>query len=545
MKSAMGVRRGLLAVAVAGAGLVTVGAGVVAAAGPAAALPLGCSLSGSTITCTYNSTGGEQVFTVPPGVPSLTITAVGAPGASTSGQPGVVLGALGGDGATASVTIAPSASTLYVEVGGPGDGTAGGWNGGGAGGASDDMNDYGAGGGGGGASDVRTVSCGSSASCAAGGSTASLSSRLVAAAGGGGAGGIGDGGRGGGGGAAGSKGGSGGTGIDSRLPGGTGGGPGTSTQGGTGGGGGGSGMYDGVSGAEGMSGAGGAGGNAASSSSLPLIGGGGGGGGGGYYGGGGGGGGGVSGAGGGGGGSSFAPGGSIGSDTTGVPMVTISYSVVQSATTLASSADPSVPHQAVTYTATVSPTDGGGTVTFYDGGTPIADCTGLGLTSTAHGYRATCTVTYTATGSHTITAAYSGDTGYVSSVSAALIQRVVPDRADLKITLGVSARAGGRASSTETVTVTNRGPAKAAKVVTVLAEPFWLAVTAADGARVRGRMLTWDTASLAPGSAVTFAVTVRVSVYARGTVLVTAETRSATPDPDPFNNIAVSRLRLG
>jgi hypothetical protein len=43
--------------------------------------------------------GGEQQFAVPPGVTSLTVTAIGAPGRSTTG-------ALGGAGGTATATVA-------------------------------------------------------------------------------------------------------------------------------------------------------------------------------------------------------------------------------------------------------------------------------------------------------------------------------------------------------------------------------------------------------------------------------------------------------
>ncbi len=156
-----------------------------ASAAPAA-LPANCTQSGSTVTCTYSYTGAEQTFTVPPGVSSVQITVVGAPGASggdaTEVPPGT--GGPGGAGGTASATVTPPASTLYVEVGGLGNGTAGGWNGGAAAGALGvpTLGDPGdaAGGGGGGASDVRTASCGTG--CATGGSTGSLNSRLVVGA---------------------------------------------------------------------------------------------------------------------------------------------------------------------------------------------------------------------------------------------------------------------------------------------------------------------------------------------------------------------------
>jgi hypothetical protein len=92
-------------------------------------------------------------------------------------------------------------------------------------------------------------------------------------------------------------------------------------------------------------------------------------------------------------------------------------------TALASSANPSVTGQSVTFTATVSATSPGsgtptGTVNFRDGGTTISGCG----TQTLNGSGvATCASTMT-TGSHTITAVYSGDSNYSTSTSAGLTQ---------------------------------------------------------------------------------------------------------------------------
>jgi hypothetical protein len=138
-----------------------------------------CSTADNTVTCTYTATGAEQSFVVPTGVTSLSVVAVGAPGASSfedfSGHT-----ALGGRGGTASADLAVTPGTeLFIEVGGlasnPGScyplaQCVGGFNGGGS-------SHFG--GGGGGASDVRTVS-----NVAAG----TLESRLLVAAGGGGGG---------------------------------------------------------------------------------------------------------------------------------------------------------------------------------------------------------------------------------------------------------------------------------------------------------------------------------------------------------------------
>jgi hypothetical protein len=268
----------------------------------AAALPPGCSQSGQTVTCTYSS--GSNAFTVPAGVSQVDVVAVGGMGGGFNFSPF----GISGYGAVVSGDLPVTAgSTLYAVV-----------NTGGAGGS-------GFGGSGGGASDVRS-------------SQNDLSSRLIVAGGGGGGGGAGQAadtfvGVGGAGGAADANGGGGGSG------GGGGGRGGSSTSGGAGGAAGtcattsspicGSATpaAGGGTGASGIGGGGGAGALLNDPFPLNAGGGGGGGGGGGWFGGGGGGGGAITtGGGGGGGGSNLVPtGGSQSIDTTGVPMVQISY----------------------------------------------------------------------------------------------------------------------------------------------------------------------------------------------------------------------------
>jgi hypothetical protein len=249
----------------------------------------------------FDPTGAEQTFTVPTGVTTIRVVAVGAKGGTGDGfidqNPG--LGAV----ASGDLSVTPG-QVFYIEVGGngsTGSGAQGGFNGGGNVAATSP------GGSGGGASDVRLAP-----RAAAG----SLDTRLVVAGGGGGSGGgdIGDSISGGGGGAAGA------TGAGCTTEDGTAGGgqPGTLATGGAGG----------THSHPPFGGPGGAGG-------LGQGGGGGAGGGGGLYGGGGGaymsGGGLVGencGAGGGGGSSGFAPSVtnvSIVADTTGQPSITVTY----------------------------------------------------------------------------------------------------------------------------------------------------------------------------------------------------------------------------
>lgn len=93
-------------------------------------------------------------------------------------------------------------------------------------------------------------------------------------------------------------------------------------------------------------------------------------------------------------------------------------------TTVASSGDPSVAGQTVTYTATVSPAPDGGTVAFSDTGNPVSGCTAQPV-SVGTG-QATCQVTYPSPGSHAITAGYSGGSAFLASSSGPLTQVVNP-----------------------------------------------------------------------------------------------------------------------
>ena len=255
------------------------------------------------VTQTFVSTGAEQTFTVPAGIASVQVFAVGGPGGRGASGGATPIPA-GGFGAVATGTIAVTpGQTLFVNVGGIGRtattfaGGSAAFNGGAAGGSSTSSAFCNGGGGGGGASDLRTVSRAQ---------PLTLESRLLVAGGGGGGGGST------------SNGTAGGAGGAAQANG--------STGGGVGAGAGGVAATTAAPGGNGTLDAGGAGG------SEPVnCGGGGGGGGGGAFGGGGGDAGGpATGAGGGGGGgsSAFAPSvtsPSIATDVTGVPAVHLVY----------------------------------------------------------------------------------------------------------------------------------------------------------------------------------------------------------------------------
>jgi hypothetical protein len=161
-----------------------------------------------TTTASFPSTGAEQMFTVPTGVSSVSVEAIGAAGETGFGF-GLTPGGAGAD--VVGQLPVTAGEVLYVEVAGDG------FNGGGLGGEFEAGH-------GGDASDVRTVPMASAGT---------LGSRLLVAGGGGGGGADFAKGAGGAGGSAGSPGahGTGGT----SGSGGAGGGAGTLTGGGTGG----------------------------------------------------------------------------------------------------------------------------------------------------------------------------------------------------------------------------------------------------------------------------------------------------------------------
>jgi hypothetical protein len=103
------------------------------------------------------------------------------------------------------------------------------------------------------------------------------------------------------------------------------------------------------------------------------------------------------------------------------PVFTQTVTTATTTTTLVSSLNPSNLNQAVTFTATVTPTSGTGmptgTVTFLDGTTTLG-------TSTLSSGHATFTTSALSGGTHSITASYSGDTNFTSSTSAVLSQTV-------------------------------------------------------------------------------------------------------------------------
>src|ERR1700677_1850787 len=83
-------------------------------------------------------------------------------------------------------------------------------------------------------------------------------------------------------------------------------------------------------------------------------------------------------------------------------------------TTLGSSASSVYYGQTLTLTASVNPTDGGGTVAFLNGASPVPECTSLALTLVGSSYQAVCTIASLAPGSYHFNASYGGDAASAS-----------------------------------------------------------------------------------------------------------------------------------
>jgi hypothetical protein len=99
-------------------------------------------------------------------------------------------------------------------------------------------------------------------------------------------------------------------------------------------------------------------------------------------------------------------------------LVRLSYTtapVTATTTSVASSSNPSAAGQSVTFTATVSPNDGSGTVGFFADGstTPLGGCGAVPLTDNGGSWQASCTTgSDFAPGTHPISADYSGSALY-------------------------------------------------------------------------------------------------------------------------------------
>jgi hypothetical protein len=161
------------------------------------------------------------------------------------------------------------------------------------------------------------------------------------------------------------------------------------------------------------------------------------------------------------------------SNFTGSTSAALTQSVLLDTTVTVASSNhnPATYGQAITFTATVTPTSpaGGiptGTVTFMDGTTVL----GTGTLNSAS--QATFTTSLLTAGSHSITAVYGGDVDYAGSTSAILTQTVSQ-------------------ANTSTTLTSSANPDSYGQPVT-----FTAAVTSFAGAQPTGTVQFWDGSTL-------------------------------------------------
>nr|WP_028161670.1 Ig-like domain repeat protein [Bradyrhizobium elkanii] len=162
-----------------------------------------------------------------------------------------------------------------------------------------------------------------------------------------------------------------------------------------------------------------------------------------------------------------------------------------SSITLVASPSPSLPGQAVTFTATVSGSSPTGTVTFQDGTTTLG-------TGTISGGLATFTTSALTTGTHAITAVYGGDTNNMSSTSSVLNQAVSQ-------------------AATATVLVSSVNPSMPGQAVT-----FTATVTGTSGTPTGTVTFMDGTTTLGTGPLVGGLATLTTSALTSGTHAITA-----------------------
>jgi hypothetical protein len=185
--------------------------------------------------------------------------------------------------------------------------------------------------------------------------------------------------------------------------------------------------------------------------------------------------------------------------TSGSSALTQTVSQDSSTTSIASSVNPSVFGQSVTFTATVkAATPGSGTptgiVTFMDGSTTLG-------TGTLSSGKATFKTNALAVGSDAITAVYSGDANFTTSTSAAVTQKVNQASTTTTLASSVNPSTAGQ-SVTFTATITATSPGSGTPTGTV---------TFKDGSTILG------TATLSGGTA-----SLSISTLSVGTHSITA-----------------------
>ena len=175
---------------------------------------------------------------------------------------------------------------------------------------------------------------------------------------------------------------------------------------------------------------------------------------------------------------------------------TVTQIVNQDSTTtkLASSANPSVYGQTVTFTATVSAASPGsgtptGSVTFYDGTTDLG-------TGTLSSGTASFTISTLAVGANSITGVYGGDSNFMTSTSAALSQTVKQASTTTSVVSSLNPSVAGQAVTfTATVSPVSPGSGTPTGTATFMDGSTMLGTTVLSGGTA-----SFTTSALAVGT---------------------------------------------
>jgi large repetitive protein len=127
-----------------------------------------------------------------------------------------------------------------------------------------------------------------------------------------------------------------------------------------------------------------------------------------------------------------------------------------------------------------------------------------------------------------------------------------PNKADLAVAVTGPATATPGAPVTDTITVTDKGPAAASKVTVDLGTTGLTGVKPSAGGSTKSVTVlgvtlsatTWSLASLAPGQQVTFTVTGTVPVKGIKTASAAGLALSSTPDPNLLNNAGATSTKI-
>jgi hypothetical protein len=110
--------------------------------------------------------------------------------------------------------------------------------------------------------------------------------------------------------------------------------------------------------------------------------------------------------------------------TSSSPSLAQAVNKASASTSLSSSANPSALGASVTFTASITGFNPGGTVNFTDGAATITGCGAVALSGSGNTRTAQCTTSGLTAGTHSIKAAYAGDANNASSTSSTLSQGV-------------------------------------------------------------------------------------------------------------------------